>query len=153
LKNELGESQPDEIELRSRRSMGQVAYALEEDLLEASEDREELIRLISIISFKRMDQVFLWTKTKAKQTERILLILDELTRILRDVVLIKVAPETSVVTNKDLIKQLKTLALQKSIPALLTMFEAVQNTKGAIKSNANSQLVLENMLINFCKTA
>jgi len=133
--------------------MGQVAYALEEDLLETSEDREELIRLISIISFKRMDQVFLWTKTKAKQTERILLILDELTRILRDAVLIKVAPETSVVTNKDLIKQLKTLALQKSTPALLTMFETVQNTKAAIKLNANSQLALENMLINFCEAA
>ena len=153
LKSEAGESQPEEIELRSRRSMGQVAYALEEDLLEASEDREELIRLISIISFKRMDQVFLWTKTKAKQTERILLILDELTRILRDAVLIKVAPETSVVTNKDLIKQLKTLALQKSTPALLTMFETVQNTKVAIKSNANSQLALENMLIDFCEAA
>ena len=153
LETETGESQPEEIELRSRRSMGQVAYALEEDLLETSEDREELIRLISIISFKRMDQVFLWTKTKAKKTERILLILDELTRILRDAVLIKVAPETSVVTNKDLIKQLRTLALQKSTPALLTMFETVQNTKAAIKSNANSQLALENMLINFCEAA
>ena len=131
--------------------MGQVAYALEEDLLEVSEDREELIRLISIISFKRMDQVFLWTKAKAKQTERILLILDELTRILRDAVLIKVAPETSAVTNKDLIKKLRTLALQKSTPALLTMFETVQNTKAAIKLNANSQLALENMLINFCE--
>ena len=100
-----------------------------------------------------MDQVFLWTKTKAKQTERILLILDELTRILRDAVLIKVAPETSVVTNKDLIKQLRTLALQKSTPALLTMFETAQNTKAAIKKNANSQLALENMLINFCEAA
>jgi DNA polymerase-3 subunit delta' len=153
LKSEAVESQPDQIELRSRRSVGQVAYALEEDLLEASEDREDLIRLISVISFKRMDQVFLWTKTKAKQTERILLILDELTRILRDAVLIKVAPETSVVTNKDLIKQLRTLALQKSTPALLTMFETVQNTKAAIKLNANSQLALENMLINFCEAA
>jgi DNA polymerase-3 subunit delta' len=153
LKSEAGESQPEEIERRSRRSMGQVSYALKEDLLKASEDREELIRLISIISFKRMDQVFLWTKAKAKQTEGILLILDELTRILRDVVLIKVAPETSVVTNKDLIKQLRTLALQKSTPALLTMFETVQNTKAAIKSNANTQLALENMLVNFCETA
>ena len=100
-----------------------------------------------------MDQVFLWTKTKAKKNERILLILDELTRILRDAVLIKVAPETSVVTNKDLIKQLRTLALQKSTSALLTMFETVQNTKASIKLNANSQLALENMLINFCEAA
>ncbi|HIB43304.1 MAG TPA: hypothetical protein EYO37_04935, partial [Nitrospina sp.] len=145
--------QPEEIELRSRRSMGQVAYALEEDLLETSQDREELIRLVSIVSFKRMDQVFLWTKTKAKQTERIQLILDELTRILRDAALIKIDPEARGVINKDLTEQLKILALQKSTPALLTMFETVQNTKVAIKSNANSQLALENMLIDFCEAA
>jgi DNA polymerase III subunit delta' len=153
LKSESGESQPEEIELRSRRSMGQVAYALEKDLLEVSKEREELIQLVSIISFKRMDQVFLWTKTKSKQTEHIQLILDELTRILRDTVLIKVDPETSAVINTDLIKQLRTLSLQKSTQALLKMFETVQSTKVAIKSNANSQLALENMLINFCETA
>jgi len=153
LETETGESQPEEIELRSRRSMGQVAYALEEDLLETSQDREELIRLVSIVSFKRMDQVFLWTKTKAKQTERIQLILDELTRILRDAALIKIDPEARGVINKDLTEQLKILALQKSTPALLTMFETVQNTKAAIKSNANTQLALENMLIDFCEAA
>jgi DNA polymerase-3 subunit delta' len=133
--------------------MGQVAHALEEDLLKTSQDREELIRLISIVSFKRMDQVFLWTKAKAKQTERIQSILDELTRILRDAALIKIDPEARGVINKDLTEQLKILALQKSTPALLTMFETVQNTKVAIKSNANSQLALENMLIDFCEAA
>ena len=153
LETETGESQPEEIELRSRRSMGQVSHALEEDLLKTSQDREELIRLISIVSFKRMDQVFLWTKAKAKQTERIQLILDELTRILRDVALIKIDPETSVVINKDLTQQLKILALQKTMPALLAMCETIQNTKVAIKSNANSQLALENMLIDFCEAA
>ena len=153
LKSEAGESQPEEIELRSRRSMGQVAHALEEDLLKTSQDREELIRLISIVSFKRMDQVFLWTKAKAKQTERIQLILDELTRILRDAALIKIDPEARGVINKDLTEQLKILALQKTMPALLAMCEIVQNTKVAIKSNANSQLALENMLIGFCEAA
>ena len=153
LETETGESQPEEIELRSRRSMGQVAHALEEDLLKTSQDREELIRLISIVSFKRMDQVFLWTKAKAKQTERIQSILDELTRILRDAALIKIDPEARGVINKDLTEQLKILALQKSTPALLTMFETVQNTKVAIKSNANTQLALENMLIDFCEAA
>ena len=153
LETETGESQPEEIELRSRRSMGQVSHALEEDLLKTSQDREELIRLISIVSFKRMDQVFLWTKAKAKQTERIQLILDELTRIVRDIALIKIDPETSVVINKDLTQQLKILALQKTMPALLAMCETIQNTKVAIKSNANSQLALENMLIDFCEAA
>ena len=153
LKSETGESQPEEIELRSRRSMGQVAQALEEDLLKTSQDREELINLISIVSFKRMDQVFLWTKTKAKQTERIQLILDELTRILRDTALIKVDPKTNALINKDLTKQLTTLSMKKSMTALLSMCEAVQRTKSALRSNANTQLCLENMLICFSDAA
>jgi hypothetical protein len=33
------------------------------------------------------------------------------------------------------------------------MFETVQNTKAAIKSNANTQLALEDMLIDFCEAA
>jgi hypothetical protein len=40
-----------------------------------------------------------------------------------------------------------------SSPKLIKMFETVQNTKVAIKLNANSQLALENMLINFCEAA
>jgi len=153
LKSETGESQPEEIELRSQRSMGQVAKALEEQLLKTSKDREELISLISIVSFKRMDQVFLWTKTKAKQTEHIQLILDELTRILRDAALIKVDPKTRAIINKDLTKQLTALSMEKSMTALLTMCEAVQKTKSAIRSNANTQLSLENMLLCFSEAA
>jgi hypothetical protein len=47
--------------------------------------------------------------------------------------------------------QLKILAQQKSISCLLVLFDAVQNTKSALKSNANAQLSLENMLISFCE--
>ena len=153
LGSEAGGSQPEEVELRSRRSMGQVARALEEDLLEASQYREELIGLINVVSFKRMDQVFQWTKTRARRADHIQPILDELSSILRDVALIKTGRETSALINKDLRRQLEVLALQKSIPALLAMFEAVQNTKVALKANANTQLALENMFINFCEAA
>ena len=153
LKIETGEAQPEEVELRSRLAMGQVARAMKEDLLEASQYREELIGLISVVSFKRMDQVFQWTKTRARQADHIQPILDELSSILRDVALIKTGRETSALINKDLRRQLEVLALQKSIPALLAMFEAVQNTKVALKANANTQLALENMFINFCEAA
>jgi len=153
LESETGETQPEELELRSRRAMGQVARAMQEDLLEASQHREELIDLIGIASFKRMDRVFLWTKTWAKQGDRIQLILDELMNLLRDVAIIKTDRTSGAIFNKDLTRQLESLAQQKSLPALLAMFEAVQNTKTALKSNANAQLSLENMLLNFCEVA
>jgi len=152
LTSETGGPQPEELELRSRRAMGQVARAMEEDLLEASQHREELIDLIGIVSFKRMDRVFLWTKTWSKQTDRIQLILSELMNLLRDAAVIKTNRTSSTLFNKDLTPQLESLAQQKSLAALLTMFEVVQNTKIALKSNANVQLSLENMLLNFCET-
>ena len=152
LESETGEAQPEELELRSRLAMGQVARAMQEDLLETSQHREELIDLIGIASFKRMDRVFLWTKTWAKQGDRIQLILDELMNLLRDAAIIKADRTSCAIFNKDLARQLESLAQQKSLPALLAMFEAVQNTKSALKSNANAQLSLENMLLNFCET-
>jgi DNA polymerase-3 subunit delta' len=153
LQSETGEAQPEELELRSRRANGQVARALEEDLLETSQHRKELIDLIWVVSFKRMDKAFMWTKTWAKKTDRLQMILDELTNLLRDVAVIKTSRGSCSIFNKDLSRELESLAQQKSLPALLAMFDAVQNTKAALKSNANAQLSLENMLINFCEAA
>ncbi len=153
LASETGEAQPEELELRSRRANGQVSRALEEDLLETSQHREELIDLIAVVSFKRMDKAFTWTKTWAKKTDRLQMVLDELTNLLRDVAVIKASRASNAIFNKDLARKLELLAQQKSLPALLAMFDAVQKTKAALKSNANAQLSLENMLINFCEAA
>ncbi len=153
LESETGEAQPEELELRSRRANGQVSRALEKDLLETSQHREELIDLITVVSFKRMDKAFTWTKTWAKKTDRLQMLLDELTNLLRDAAMIKTSRASDSIFNKDLSRKLESLAQQKSLSALLTMFDAVQNTKAALKSNANAQLSLENMLINFCEAA
>jgi len=45
------------------------------------------------------------------------------------------------------------VANQKSLAALLDMFDAVHRTKAALKYNANAQLSLENMFLNFCEAA
>jgi DNA polymerase-3 subunit delta' len=148
---ETGENQLEEVEIRSQRSMGRVALALNENLIESSGHREELINLITEVSFKRMDRVFRWTKEQGKQADKIQLILDELINILRDTALLKICQKSNFIFNKDLIPQLKILAQQKSISSLLVLFDAVQNTKSALKSNANTQLSLENMLISFCE--
>ena len=153
LINENGEAQPEELELRSHRAMGQVARAVKEDLLEVSQYREELIDLIGSVSFECMDKVFIWTKTWAKHTDSIQLILDEMMNLLRDMAVIKVDRKSNSIFNKDLTRQLEPLARKKSLPVILSMFQAVQNTKVALKSNANAQLSLENMLLNFCEAA
>lgn len=153
LRNEGDTVQPEELELRSLRAMGQVDRAIKEDLLETIQYRQELIDLLDVVSFKRMDRVFLWTKTWAKRSDSMQLILDELMRLLRDIAIIKVDQLSTAILNKDLIRQLELLAQKKSLTTLISMFEAVQDTKLALKSNANIQLSLESMLINFCEAA
>lgn len=153
FEEEMGEIQPEELELRSSLAMGQVSLAMKEDILESTKYREELIDLINLTSFNRMDRVFTWTKAWSKKTDSLQLVLDELMRLLRDTALIKTDQTPSNIFNKDLIQKLRPIAQKKSLPTILIMFDAVQNTKVALKLNANAQLSLENMLLNFCEAA
>ncbi|MCH8156584.1 MAG: hypothetical protein IID18_02340, partial [Nitrospinae bacterium] len=153
LENEAGGAQPEELELRVRRSMGQVGRAMEENLLQAAEHREELLSLIEEVSFKRMDRVFQWTRTWGRKTDQIQIILDELLNLLRDAAVIKTNRDPKSILNRDLADRIEKVADQKSLPVLLDMFDAVHRTKAVLKANANAQLALENMLLNFCEAA
>jgi hypothetical protein len=45
------------------------------------------------------------------------------------------------------------VAQTRSLKAWLDRFTAVRNTQTALSGNANAQLFLENMLIEFCEAA
>lgn len=53
----------EELQSRASRSMGQVSAALDENLLQLSQYRGELLALIDVLSFDRMDALFAWSKT------------------------------------------------------------------------------------------
>ena len=153
LESKAGDAQPELVELRAQRSMGQVARAMEEDLLKTSEYREDLIGLIQQVSFKRMDLAFQWIRTYGRKTDRIQSVLDELLNLVHDAAVLKTNRNPRTIQNKDLTHLLEEVASQKSLAALLDMFDAVHHTKTALKYNANAQLSLENMFLNFCEAA
>ncbi len=153
LESETGDAQPELVELRAQRSMGQVARAMEEDLLKASECREDLIGLIQQVSFKRMDLAFQWVRTYGRKTDCIQSVLDELLNLVHDAAVLKTNRNPRAIQNKDLTHLLEKVANQKSLAALLNMFDTVHRTKAALKYNANTQLSLENMFLNFCEAA
>ena len=143
----------EELQSRASRSMGQVSSALDENLLQLSQYRSELLGLIDAISFERMDVLFKWSKTWAKRTEHLQIVLDELLDLLRDLAIIKTTGNRDIVHNRDLQAELMQIAEKKQITTLLKMFDSTRQTKIALSGNANAQLSLESMLIQFCQAA
>ncbi|MBI5426953.1 MAG: DNA polymerase III subunit delta' [Nitrospinae bacterium] len=145
--------EPEEIELRTAQSMGQVEKALNVDTARTDQLRRDLVEMIGTVSHARVDAVFAWSRTCAKQSDSIPEVLDQLTVLLRDLAFLKARDDAALLHNKDLAGQLKPLAARKTLPAILKMAEAAERTRRALQGNANAQLALENMLLAFCDAA
>ena len=73
--------------------------------------------------------------------------------LLRDLTFIKSGGSPDHLFNRDLLTQLQPVARKKSLANLLKMSEAVNQTLYALSGNANAQLALETMLLDFCEAA
>ncbi|MZH03616.1 MAG: DNA polymerase III subunit delta', partial [Nitrospinae bacterium] len=142
-----------EIEFRAHRSQGSVARALEEDLAELEHLREQLLEVLEKVSFDRMDIVFAFAKARARQTDQLQSVLDELLGLIRDLALYRSGCSQSDIQNGDLSVKMIPIAEKHSLKAWMDRFTAVRNTQIALSGNANAQLFLENMLIEFCEAA
>ncbi|MFQ5673675.1 MAG: DNA polymerase III subunit delta' [Nitrospinales bacterium] len=144
------EIDPAERAPRAARCRGQINRALEENLLLAGQNREELLELIETVSFDRVDVVFQWSRRWAKNNDRLPDVLDELMSLLRDLALLKSRCRPEHILNNDLMSRLKPLAVKKNRSSLLKMFESVLETRHALQGNMNVQLSMETMLLRFC---
>lgn len=142
-----------ELDLRTLRSMGRISRALEEDIEATNQYREEILDLLEQANFKRMDVIFKWTRQWAKRSDQIQSVLDEMLNLLRDLAVIKSQGKNTEILNRDILDRLKPLAAQKSVGTLIAMFDSALQTKSALKANANLQLSLDHMLIQFCEAA
>ena len=143
----------EELALRALRSMGQVNRALEGDIEATHNYREEVLNLLEKVSFRRMDVVFKWTRQWAKQPAKVQLLLDEMLNLVRDLAVIKSRGPNTGILNRDIMDRLQPLAEQKTVGALVAMFDSTLQTKTALTGNANLQLSLDHMLIQFCEAA
>ena len=126
---EPGEVDPRELELRAMRAMGSLhrALSLDENILEASKHRQELLDMIGALTLEHMDAVFQWSKAWARHTAAIPPMLDELQNLLRDLAFLKVRSQNeNGIINMDLIDNMKPIAVKKSLSALVSMFESVR---------------------------
>ena len=151
---ESGESLSEaELDFRAQRSQGSVVQALDENAAEMGELRDQLLEVLDKVSFDRMDIIFAFAKAWAKQTDLIQPVLNELLGLIRDLALHCSGCGQTDIQNKDLSARIVQVAKKRSLKGWLNRFTAVRNTQIALTGNANTQLFLENMLIEFCEVA
>ena len=141
------------LDFRALRSRGNVNRALKDNIEDIVNIRREMVNLLEIISFERMDIVFSHAKSWARQTDQWETIFNELMELLRDLAFFRSGCSESDIFNGDIAKTLKPLALKRSLKSWLEMFNSVHTTQKALSGNANAQLFFENMLIDFCEAA
>ena len=142
-----------ELDFHAQRSQGSVDRALAENFTEMEVLREQLLEILEKVSFDRMDIVFSFAKTWARQTEQLQSMLNEFLVLIRDLALYRSGCGQSDIQNRNLSTNLMQVAQTRSIKTWLDRFTAVRNTQIALSGNANAQLFLENMLIEFCEVA
>ena len=142
-----------ELEFRAIRSRGSAKKALAEDMDDIANFRAEMVSLLENISFERMDIVFSHAKSWSLQSDQWEMILNELMELIRDLAFIRSGCSESEIFNSDITNTLKPLAAKRSVKSWLEMFNAAHTAKAALLGNANAQLFLENMLIDFCQVA
>ncbi len=151
---EAGESLTEsELDFHAQRSQGSVDRALAENFTEMEVLREQLLEILEKVSFDRMDIVFSFAKTWARQTEQLQSMLNEFLVLIRDLALYRSGCGQSDIQNRNLSAKMILVAQTRSLKAWLDRFTAVRNTQTALSGNANAQLFLENMLIEFCEAA
>ncbi len=140
-----------ELDFRVHRSQGSVDRALTGDIDEIESLREQLLEVLEKVSFDRMDIVFAFAKVWARHTEQLQSVLNELLGLIRDLALYRSGCAQSDIQNGDLSAKMIPIAQTRSLKAWLDRFTTVRNTQIALSGNANAQLFLENMLIEFCE--
>ncbi len=151
--SESEDMDPGEVQLRVMRSQGQVAQALAEDITLAARYRDELLGLIDKVSLNHMDLVFQWTKSVSTGADDIQVILEEILGLLRDLAYLRSGGNPDHLLNKDMVAVLDQVARKQSLTNILKRMETVLQTQSALRFNANTQLSLDNMLIQFCDAA
>lgn len=140
-----------EAHLLASLSEGSFGKALEIREEIAQIPREALLDgLVAPRAFSRgkMETV---TEALPSQRENLLLILEVVKTLLRDLVVIKTMSEGATLIHSDLSSQIKKAALDWSLSALLKRMDLLHQTTLVIRGNANTTLALEAMMLSWAQ--
>ena len=107
VQSEVSNLEENTLDFRALRSRGNVNRALKDNIEDIVNIRREMVNLLEIISFERMDIVFSHAKSWARQTDQWETIFNELMELLRDLAFFRSGCSESDIFNGDIAKTLK----------------------------------------------
>jgi len=131
-------------------SDGSFKKALGRDRELFLEKRIELLKSLTALSPRSIIPLFDFAETlSGKESDRATQqeILEIFQAFYRDLLLFRHGRSEEELINIDLMEKIRRVAGRESIPYLLTKIEALENARRQIARNANSQLVMETLLL------
>jgi len=141
----------EEAHLLASLSEGSLGKALEirEEIGEVQ--REELLKGwvgLKSLSLEKMEN---WMDSLSTHRENLLLILEVSKTLLRDLIMVKILKGDSKLIHSDLLKEMERTATNWNLPSLLKRMDILHQTTLAVRSNANTTLALEAMMLSWAE--
>jgi DNA polymerase III subunit delta' len=143
--------EPAEAHLLASLSEGSIGKALEiRDEIREVPRRELFESLVGLpkVSFEKKDRLL---EALPSQRESLLLILEVMKTLVRDLLITKIVKRDPILIHGDLRSLMEKLASTWTIPALLKRIETLHRTALAVRSNANTTLALEAMMLSWAE--
>jgi DNA polymerase-3 subunit delta' len=111
--------------------------------------REELLKGWVGLKSLSLERIWGWVESLPSQRENLLLMLEVVKTLVRDLVMVKALEKEPKLIHSDLLQVMKPMVVNWSISSLLKRMDILHQTTLAIKANANTSLALEAMMLSW----
>lgn len=137
---------PTDARLLAVASQSRVGHALQADIKNLRETQDEFHALLSPMSLRSITKLLAAAEVLAK-SDRAGEALEWLGQYLRDLLLVTVGADKTLMMNPERIDELKTIADSTHVDALLDLLAELEQIEQASTRNINHQLALETLLL------
>jgi DNA polymerase-3 subunit delta' len=113
--------------------------------------REELLKDWIGLKSLPIERMWSWVESLPSQRENLLLMLEVAKTLLRDLVVVKTLKKEPNLIHSDLLPVMEPMAAKWSLFSLLKRMEILHQTTLSIRSNANTNLALEAMMLSWAE--
>jgi DNA polymerase-3 subunit delta' len=113
--------------------------------------REELLKDWIGLKSLSIEKMWTWVETLPSQRENLLLMLEVVKTLLRDLVMVKTLKKEPNLIHSDLLAVMEPMAVKWSLSSLLKRMEILHQTTLAVRANANTNLTLEAMMLSWAE--
>jgi DNA polymerase-3 subunit delta' len=113
--------------------------------------REELLKGWVGLKSLSLERIWGWVESLPSQRENLLLMLEVVKTLVRDLVMVKALEKEPKLIHSDLLQVMKPMVVNWSISSLLKRMDILHQTTLSIKANANTSLALEAMMLSWAE--